>query len=86
MIMKHTCHAIWCDVRTRPTLFMCLKHWKMVPLELQRRIWRSYRTGQCGDRKVSMEYFKVTREAKNLVRDKERELGNTDHWPEHAPR
>jgi len=23
----HTCHAINCNVRTKPEMFMCLKHW-----------------------------------------------------------
>jgi hypothetical protein len=27
-------------------MFACLKHWRMVPLALQRELWRVYKAGQ----------------------------------------
>jgi hypothetical protein len=26
---------------------MCLRHWRMVPKDLQRAVWAAYRPGQC---------------------------------------
>lgn len=37
-------------------MFMCYKHWRMVPKDLQRMIWKYYRPGQCDDWKPSLEY------------------------------
>lgn len=27
-------------------MLMCLRHWKMVPKDLQREVWRTYQPGQ----------------------------------------
>jgi hypothetical protein len=27
-------------------MFACLKHWRMVPADLQRQLWRAYQRGQ----------------------------------------
>lgn len=38
---------------------MCLKHWRMVPVKLQRAVWRHYRPGQCDDRDPSSDWHKA---------------------------
>lgn len=38
---------------TRPELLMCLKHWRMVPRDIQRQVWAHYRPGQCDDKQFS---------------------------------
>lgn len=32
---------------------MCYPHWKTVPAKLQRRVWDTYRNGQCDDKRPS---------------------------------
>lgn len=49
--MSHTCHAIRCETGCRPTMLMCRRHWVMVPANLQRRVYATYRRGQCDDRR-----------------------------------
>jgi hypothetical protein len=51
---------------------MCLKHWRMVPRELQRAIWRTYSPGQeYGEAPVTPAYLDAARAAKEAVRAKE---------------
>jgi hypothetical protein len=69
--MSHKCHAINCEVEVPPTMHMCLKHWRLVPREIQKRIWKHYRLGQCDDKRVSKEYIKAAFEAKRFIRQKE---------------
>lgn len=68
----HTCHAKGCPAPVDPKLFMCLKHWKMVPKHLQAEIWRTYRPGQEVDKNPSTEYCDVADEAIQAVAKKER--------------
>ena len=51
--MKHTCHAVGCDVAVKPELLMCAKHWRLVPRDIQQKVWRHYRPGQCDDKNPS---------------------------------
>lgn len=44
--MTHHCHAIGCSRDVPPRLLMCAPHWRSVPGNLQRLIWRTYRAGQ----------------------------------------
>lgn len=39
-----TCDAIGCTSVVKPGRFMCIRHWSMVPLEVQRTINDRYRT------------------------------------------
>lgn len=59
--MSHTCHAHNCTVNVPPRMLMCLKHWKMIPKELQSRIWKTYRPGQEKDKMPSEDYLLVQR-------------------------
>jgi hypothetical protein len=55
-LMAHTCHAIACKLPVPPERLMCLRHWRRVPKELQRAVWRTYRVGQCDDLSPSSAY------------------------------
>lgn len=69
--MSHTCHAFDCPVRTKPELFMCLRHWRMLPKLYQRGIWTSYRPGQCDDWAITQVYADRAKACVRLVADKE---------------
>lgn len=35
-----------CQTEIPPKLFMCLKHWRMVPVDCQKQVWQHYVNGQ----------------------------------------
>lgn len=70
--MKHTCHAIGCERIVRPEMLMCYWHWGMVPKEIQKRVWKHYRDGQCEDKNPSKEWHEAADEAIRAVAKKER--------------
>lgn len=70
-LLKHTCHAFNCDREIAPRFLMCPKHWRMVPRNLQVKVYATYRSGQEVDKQASSEYLKAAREAVEAVRDKE---------------
>jgi hypothetical protein len=49
----HHCHARGCAVHTRPEMLMCFRHWRMVPIRIQRLVYATYRAGQCDDMRPS---------------------------------
>lgn len=53
---EHTCHAIGCSTPCPPEYLMCPRHWRMVPYKFQRRVWATYRDGQCDDMNPSAEW------------------------------
>lgn len=59
----HTCHADGCTKQIAPALFMCLPHWRQVPRDLQREIWRLYEPGQEQTKDASAEYLAVASRA-----------------------
>ena len=66
--MKHTCHARGCGKNVPPRLLMCLPHWRMVPRDLQRAIWRVYVPGQERNHNlVTSEYMAVQKRAVDAV-------------------
>jgi len=69
--MKHTCHAQGCTTVVPPKLLMCLYHWRMVPRELQRAVWATYRKGQEIDKRPSADYLTAARAAIEAVAAKE---------------
>ncbi len=69
--MTHRCHAIECEARVPPDKLMCLKHWRMVPRDLQREVWRTYRRGQEIDKRPSPDYLMAARNAINAAAAKE---------------
>lgn len=61
--MSHYCHARGCTKMVAPKLFMCVRHWEMLPQRMQRAVWRTYTPGQEVRKDPSKEYLEVTREA-----------------------
>lgn len=69
--MAHTCHATGCTKVVPPTMFMCRRHWFLLPKTIQREIWRTYRPGQCDDWRISHEYAEAARTAVKFIAAKE---------------
>ena len=69
--MNHTCHAVGCTKAVPPKLLMCLKHWRMVPNDLQKLVWKHYRPGQEIDKRPSVGYMEVQERAVNAVAQRE---------------
>ena len=69
--IEHHCHALGCKTLVPPELLMCLKHWRMVPKDIQKRVWAHYRDGQCDDKNPSKEWHQAADEAINAVAIKE---------------
>lgn len=69
--MSHTCHAYQCNVAVKPEMMMCFRHWKMVPTLIQKKIWATYRRGQCDDKQISIDYGKAAKAAIRAVAQKE---------------
>lgn len=42
---------------------MCFRHWKMVPKHIQRKVWSTYRPGQCDDKQPSQAWHAAADEA-----------------------
>lgn len=63
----HTCHAVGCGRAVPPRLVMCNRHWRMVPRQLQREVWRHYRKGQEIDKRPTLAYLIAQRAAVNAV-------------------
>lgn len=67
----HRCHAIGCERKIDPKFLMCPPHWRMVPKEIQRGIWRHYRAGQEIDKRPSAEYLVFFKKAQLAVSEAE---------------
>jgi hypothetical protein len=68
---KHTCHARPCNVEIPPKMFMCKRHWFMLPKTMRDAIWANYRPGQEIDKEPSAKYLEVAMAAVNWLSDKE---------------
>lgn len=69
--LEHYCHAFNCGVAVKPEMLMCYKHWRMVPKDIQQKVWRYYRPGQCDDMNISKEWLSAADEAIAAVKQKE---------------
>ena len=67
----HTCHAQGCNRAVKPAMFMCFKHWQMVPPAMQAAIWRTFRPGQEKDKQPSEAYVRAAERAIRAVREYE---------------
>lgn len=68
----HYCHARNCKVPVPRKMFMCKRHWRMVPYELKVAIWAEYQPGQENlEVTPSREYIDITQEAIEAVWAKE---------------
>lgn len=70
-IMAHTCHALGCETEVEPRLFMCYRHWSMIPKAKQRELWAAYREGQEISKTPSARYLNVARRLHVYVADAE---------------
>jgi hypothetical protein len=43
---RHTCHADGCDLHVPPAMFMCRRHWFMLPKAMRDAVWAEYVPGQ----------------------------------------
>lgn len=68
---NHHCHAHNCHVRVPPKMFMCARHWRMLPREAQDDIWNNYVPGQERRKDPTNEYMKAAQRARAIVFQKE---------------
>lgn len=69
---EHICHAIGCARPIPRSLLMCVRHWRMVPRDIQKLIWRHYRRGQESDGKpITPEYLDAVKRAIRDVAEQE---------------
>jgi protein gp37 len=66
-VLARRCSARKCTSQVAPKLFMCPRHWRMVPPRLQAAIWRHYRPGQEETLKVSARYLAAAQAAIEAV-------------------
>lgn len=85
--MAHTCHATGCKANVPPEMWGCRRHWFMVPPDIRRRIWATYRPGQCDDMNPSENYLRAAKAAIIAVARREGIEPDTqlyDHFLERA--
>lgn len=68
---KHTCHATGCSTPTQPRMFMCRKHWFMLPKLKRDKLWAVYVPGQETRKDPSPEYLAVAHELVEYVAELE---------------
>lgn len=68
---RHTCHIPGCPVVVDRTKLMCIAHWRRCPMNLQIKVYKTYRPGQ-EDRGVTAEYLEAARNAVNFVVEAEK--------------
>lgn len=67
----HRCHALNCERPVEARFLMCPPHWRMVPLELQRRVWATYVPGQEVRKDPTAAYLEAAAAAIQAVAGKE---------------
>lgn len=60
---EHTCHARGCEVAVPPRMFMCKRHWYMLPKPMRDAVWDAYVPGQERRMDPTDAYFAVTHDA-----------------------
>ena len=66
----HTCHADGCTTVVPRKLFMCKRHWFMLPQSMRDAVWAAYTPGQETLRVMPTDaYFAATFAAIDYVRD-----------------
>lgn len=61
--MKHTCHAMGCDVNVPEKMFLCRNHWFQLPRPMRDAVWAEYVPGQEISKTPTQEYLNVTERA-----------------------
>lgn len=67
--MTHLCHAQDCARPCRPEKLMCRPCWDLVPGHLKVAVLRTYRPGQCDDKRPSREWIHAAKAAIQAVAD-----------------
>lgn len=67
----HTCHAEACTETVPPRMFMCRRHWFMLPKALRDEIWDEYVPGQESRKDPTPEYIDVAHRAIEAVATRE---------------
>lgn len=68
---SHTCHATDCTTPVPPVMFMCKRHWFMLPQAMRNAIYSHYRPGQCDDWHITHAYAEAARNAVRYIAAKE---------------
>lgn len=74
--MSHTCHAKGCNKEVPPKMFMCMRHWHMLPQDKQRAIWREYQEGQEVRKDPTAKYLEVATDAIAWLEAYEKEIAD----------
>lgn len=67
----HTCHARNCSKEIPPRMFMCFRHWRMIPRRMQTALWDVYVPGQEARKDPTDEYLLIARDLIDYVAKKE---------------
>lgn len=69
----HKCHAINCNVKTHPSMLMCLDHWEKVPDGIKKTIIKEFNPDQCrGFVRPTGKYLKAARLAIMAIKEIEK--------------
>lgn len=66
---RHTCHWPGCGLAVSARFWGCSTHWYLLPAQIRREIWRTYRVGQEIDKQPSPEYLAAAHSAREFARD-----------------
>ena len=69
---EHTCHATDCPVVVPPKMFMCRRHWFMLPYGLRAGVWAVYVPGQEVRKDPTSDYLDVAMECVRFIEVRER--------------
>lgn len=70
-VSAHLCHARGCEAPVPPRMFMCRRHWFMVPKAMRDAIWATYVSGQERRKDPSDAYLVAALDAVEAVAAKE---------------
>ena len=68
---RHLCHARGCHVPVPPRMFMCKRHWFMLPKATRDAVWAVYVPGQEIRKDPTDEYMAVAMDAIEWLAAKE---------------
>jgi hypothetical protein len=68
--MKHVCHAPECHIEIPRSMLMCKKHWVMVPLPIQKRVYKHFRVEQLRNEKPTIDWMWAASDAQTAVAHK----------------
>lgn len=64
---EHACHAQGCPKKVPPSIFMCKRHWFMLPKAMRDAIWDKYVPGQEDRMDPSPFYLDAAHEAVDYI-------------------